>query len=224
MDFHPGGMNELMRAAGKESTQLFKQVHAWVNWGSLLGKCKVGHLVQGDDVQYAELDKEEDKNEPESAAADSASVEKFVDTNFIVLNETESLYQINVNNRFNLDMPANRLASQTVAHPLLATYWIDDLKLFELFFQFENTISADDLMIDNTEDRRIRVKVHLAGTAFYSFNCRLPSKVQSKFEHSLQENGKLFKLTLTKLEDELWAGQINRGDYRFELVNQSVSS
>lgn len=231
MQFHPGGVTELMRAAGRESTQLFKQVHAWVNWASLLGKCKVGHLVPGDDVQYAELDKEQPNKQEEgresgSAQKDAAgSAEQFVDTNFIVLNETESLYQINVNNRFNLDAPLNQLrASQTVTNPLLAAYWIDDLKLFDLFFQFENAISADDLMVDISEERRVKVKIQLPSATFYSFNCRLPSKVAPKFEHSLQEGGKLLKLTLTKFEDELWAGQINRDNYRFELARQSISS
>lgn len=226
IDFHPGGASELRRAAGKDCTQLFKQVHAWVNYASLLGKCKIGHLVPGDDVQYAELDKEEEKNDGGSATAvaDAATVDQFVDTNFIVLNETESLYQINVNNRFNLDAPLVKAGSQTAANPLSAAYWIDDLKLFDLYFQFKNEISENDLMIDITEERRVKVKVHLPGATFYSFNCRLPSKVESKFGHSIQENGKLFKLTLTKLEDELWAGQINRGDYQFELAKQSISS
>ena len=225
IDFHPGGASELRRAAGKDCTQLFKQVHAWVNFASLLGKCKVGHLVPGDDVQYAELDKEEEKKEAGSAAvADSTSVEQFVDTNFIVLNETESLYQINVNNRFNLDTPATKL-NQTAVNPLLAAYWIDDLKLFDLYFQFGNAISPNDLMIDTTEERRVKVKVHLGtGATFYSFDCRLPSKVEQKFDYCIEESGKQFKLTLTKLEDELWAGQINRGDYQFELAKQTISS
>lgn len=226
MQFHPGGVDELMRAAGRESTQLFKQVHAWVNWASLLGKCKVGHLVPGDDVLYAELDKEEpDKQESGSATEKdaAASTEQFVDTNFIVLNETESLYQINVNKRFNLDEPVNKLG-QTPGNSLLATYWIDDLRLFDLFFQFEQAISADDLMVDISAERRLKVKIHLPGASFYSLNCRLPSKVQPKFEHSLQEAGKLLKLTLTKFEDELWAGQINRDYYSFELAKQSITS
>jgi len=29
-DYHPGGVDELMRAAGKDGTVLFQQTHAWV--------------------------------------------------------------------------------------------------------------------------------------------------------------------------------------------------
>nr|CAD7595866.1 unnamed protein product [Timema genevievae] len=44
MDFHPGGEEELMRRVGKDATDLFNQVHAWVNFESLLQKCLVGRL------------------------------------------------------------------------------------------------------------------------------------------------------------------------------------
>lgn len=44
MDFHPGGIDELMKGAGKDATKLFDNVHAWVNYQSLLQKCVVGRL------------------------------------------------------------------------------------------------------------------------------------------------------------------------------------
>uniref|UniRef100_A0A1B6DYH6 Uncharacterized protein n=1 Tax=Clastoptera arizonana TaxID=38151 RepID=A0A1B6DYH6_9HEMI len=44
MDFHPGGEEELMRGVGKDATQLFNQVHAWVNYESILQKCVIGRL------------------------------------------------------------------------------------------------------------------------------------------------------------------------------------
>ena len=80
MDFHPGGISELMRGVGKAATKLFEsvspiniqfindqrddpsydrlfyfyvpidrplQVHAWVNYQSILQKCVVGRLSRG---------------------------------------------------------------------------------------------------------------------------------------------------------------------------------
>lgn len=44
LDFHPGGVDELMRGAGKDATSLFDEVHAWVNYESLLAKCFIGPL------------------------------------------------------------------------------------------------------------------------------------------------------------------------------------
>uniref|UniRef100_A0A0A9VV35 Cytochrome b5 reductase 4 n=1 Tax=Lygus hesperus TaxID=30085 RepID=A0A0A9VV35_LYGHE len=49
LDFHPGGVSELMRGAGIDGTELFNKVHPWVNFESLLAKCLVGRLVGGND-------------------------------------------------------------------------------------------------------------------------------------------------------------------------------
>uniref|UniRef100_W8BMG6 Cytochrome b5 reductase 4 n=2 Tax=Ceratitis capitata TaxID=7213 RepID=W8BMG6_CERCA len=44
MDFHPGGVDELMRGVGRDATKLFDEVHAWVNYQQLLIKCYIGPL------------------------------------------------------------------------------------------------------------------------------------------------------------------------------------
>nr|CAD1817545.1 unnamed protein product [Ananas comosus var. bracteatus] len=44
MKFHPGGVDMLMKAAGKDCTSLFNKYHAWVNAEFLLEKCLVGYL------------------------------------------------------------------------------------------------------------------------------------------------------------------------------------
>ncbi|KAI9193682.1 cytochrome b5-like heme/steroid binding domain-containing protein [Polychytrium aggregatum] len=43
--FHPGGVTQLMRGAGKDATELFFKVHPWVNLDMLLSQCMVGFLV-----------------------------------------------------------------------------------------------------------------------------------------------------------------------------------
>lgn len=45
MDFHPGGRDELLRGSGMDATALFNEVHAWVNFESMLEKCFLGPLV-----------------------------------------------------------------------------------------------------------------------------------------------------------------------------------
>ena len=44
LKFHPGGVGELMRGAGKvgEAERLFMEVHPWINWDGILGECLVG--------------------------------------------------------------------------------------------------------------------------------------------------------------------------------------
>lgn len=44
MDFHPGGVDELMKGVGIDATKMFDDVHAWVNYEQLLAKCLVGPL------------------------------------------------------------------------------------------------------------------------------------------------------------------------------------
>ncbi|KAM7420043.1 hypothetical protein PAMA_014652 [Pampus argenteus] len=45
MDYHPGGEVELMKAAGIDGTDLFDQVHRWVNYESMLKECLVGRMA-----------------------------------------------------------------------------------------------------------------------------------------------------------------------------------
>ena len=45
MDYHPGGWEELVRGAGIDATDLFNEVHRWVNYESMLTSCLIGKLV-----------------------------------------------------------------------------------------------------------------------------------------------------------------------------------
>ncbi|VDK43672.1 unnamed protein product [Anisakis simplex] len=44
LTFHPGGVNELMRAAGCDGTILFNKYHAWINHETMLKACFVGYF------------------------------------------------------------------------------------------------------------------------------------------------------------------------------------
>lgn len=46
LEFHPGGVDEMMKGAGIDATELFNETHAWVNYNSMLKKCLVGNLSQ----------------------------------------------------------------------------------------------------------------------------------------------------------------------------------
>jgi cytochrome b involved in lipid metabolism len=45
MPFHPGGEKELMRAAGRDGTQLFQEIHSWINWDTMLEQSLIGPYV-----------------------------------------------------------------------------------------------------------------------------------------------------------------------------------
>lgn len=42
LDFHPGGAQILLKAAGTDGTALFQRYHPWVNVQGLLGLCFLG--------------------------------------------------------------------------------------------------------------------------------------------------------------------------------------
>lgn len=57
-DYHPGGVPELLRGAGRDGTKLFGEIHPWVNYETMLSACLVGLMVEepeGD--KESEMDK-----------------------------------------------------------------------------------------------------------------------------------------------------------------------
>lgn len=45
IDYHPGGVDEIMKSAGRDGTALFNKYHSWVNPERLLENCWVGILI-----------------------------------------------------------------------------------------------------------------------------------------------------------------------------------
>lgn len=45
LDFHPGGADELMRAAGTDASLLFDENHRWINYKGMLKSCAIGPFI-----------------------------------------------------------------------------------------------------------------------------------------------------------------------------------
>ncbi|CCH43080.1 putative nitrate reductase [NADH] [Wickerhamomyces ciferrii] len=43
--FHPGGIEEIMKCAGRDGTSLFNKYHSWVNFERMLENCFVGFYI-----------------------------------------------------------------------------------------------------------------------------------------------------------------------------------
>jgi hypothetical protein len=43
--FHPGGVPQLLRAAGKDGTKLIMEIHPWVNIDMMISKCCIGYAI-----------------------------------------------------------------------------------------------------------------------------------------------------------------------------------
>nr|KAF6504536.1 cytochrome b5 reductase 4 [Rousettus aegyptiacus] len=95
MEYHPGGEDELMRAAGSDGTDLFDQVHRWVNYESMLKECLVGRMAVKSAVpkDYHEEKKVLNGMLPKSQAADPLAKESPVSPSYDWF-QTDSLVTI----------------------------------------------------------------------------------------------------------------------------------
>jgi cytochrome b involved in lipid metabolism len=44
IDYHPGGVEEIMKGAGRDSTELYMKYHPWVNADAVLGRLRLGKI------------------------------------------------------------------------------------------------------------------------------------------------------------------------------------
>lgn len=51
LPYHPGGVPELMKAAGRDGTKLFGEIHPWVNWEGMLESCLIGVAVGEEELK-----------------------------------------------------------------------------------------------------------------------------------------------------------------------------
>ena len=64
LDYHPGGVDMLMKGGGKDCTSLFNKYHSWVNIDGLLSKCLIGILVDNDkNISITEDEEQEEQNQ-----------------------------------------------------------------------------------------------------------------------------------------------------------------
>ena len=45
VNYHPGGIPQLCRGAGKDATALISRIHPWVNVELMLDRCMIGYLL-----------------------------------------------------------------------------------------------------------------------------------------------------------------------------------
>ncbi|KAF5270726.1 hypothetical protein FQA39_LY01464 [Lamprigera yunnana] len=123
LPFHPGGSEELMKGIGIDATTLFDEVHAWVNYESLLQKCYLGRLVSIDpQINARELffGKEEVK---------SPKANKTVAPKILPPNKVSPLEDANL-----IDTPEELNLTEKELRPLPKFDWIQKTDYITLIF------------------------------------------------------------------------------------------
>jgi len=127
MDYHPGGWEELVRGAGIDATNLFNEVHKWVNYESMLKACLIGKLVS-DPITLAKpisLKKKADVTKEISPPFNKSPVIPPIS----LVKKSDTLYNI--------------------AHDW---YQTDTTVVITLYTKTINSISKDDITVEIMED------------------------------------------------------------------------
>ena len=145
MDYHPGGWEELVRGAGIDATNLFNEVHKWVNYESMLKACLIGKLVS-DPITLAKpisLKKKTDATKEISVPFNKSPVIPPIS----LVKKSDALFNI--------------------AHDW---YQTDTTVVITLYTKRINSISEDDIVVEIMEDEN---RKNDSGNYFQFFNVEL---------------------------------------------------
>lgn len=148
LEFHPGGIDELMRGAGKDSTQLFDEVHRWVNVDSMLEKCYVGRLKSEQIVSRKESNSSQKSNTSISLslkAKSSVNVPKETDSNIIPSydwTQTESSVIVTINTQWD-DMKTEYLVINRDEKDLNIIAFIKNNNKYQIHIVLEEHVTSD---------------------------------------------------------------------------------
>ena len=145
MDYHPGGWEELVRGAGIDATNLFNEVHKWVNYESMLKACLIGKLV-----------------------SDPISLAKPIS----LKKKTDATKEISVPFNKSPVIPPISLVKKSDALFNIAHDWYqtDTTVVITLYTKRINSISEDDIVVEIMEDEN---RKNDSGNYFQFFNVEL---------------------------------------------------
>lgn len=240
MDFHPGGVEELMKGVGMDATQMFEDVHAWVNYDQMLNKCYIGPLCCGGGDGGGSASKivsstsSSQLNTGSSLAANFRLPFSISANNFI----TNSLAPpSNSSNTGTGDVKRAVPVAQEVPQIIPRFDWIQ--KTSELIFVFYTrafcnpglVIESIEGSADGTTSVEVRINVDGGSASFLAkFSITEPVRWPCSVKSSL-ETGKV-ELNFVKIQPKLWSSygtmemtkasddleQQLRGDYEYRVV------
>ncbi|NXP56358.1 NB5R4 reductase, partial [Heliornis fulica] len=186
MEYHPGGEDELMKAAGTDGTDLFDQVHRWVNYESMLKECLVGRMA----VKPTAAPKGEDfKKEIISII----SLSCFHITSFSKTGEGLQLFSSVISAQFFC-----QICLASVSYDWFQT---DSLIVIVIYTKQKDMIA--ELVIVDCEDKRLRGEI-IVGDHSYLIEVDLDHAVQEDLAVNVAEKVGKVEIILKKKDNIHW--------------------
>ncbi|XP_071492807.1 cytochrome b5 reductase 4-like [Diadema antillarum] len=146
MEYHPGGAEELERGLGKDATDLFNQIHRWVNVESMLEKCHIGPLQKKDPMASFKIPGQ--KLPPKETETSNDSTLNWPDTV-----EDMPWYMCKL-----------RKWNHTKAKAKHDWYQVNDQVVISIYAKSQ--FFVPECLVTDVEDRRLRVTVYLDNMLF----------------------------------------------------------
>uniref|UniRef100_A0A1E1X9K2 Cytochrome b5 reductase 4 n=1 Tax=Amblyomma aureolatum TaxID=187763 RepID=A0A1E1X9K2_9ACAR len=170
MDYHPGGVDELLRGVGKDATDLFNQVHKWVNFESMLEKCLIGKIV-GPAVQIRKS---------------SFPVPRIPFIKKLQRTDTTT----------SEDVPD--ISEETSPRPAVSYEWFQDDSTITVSIQSKgDAIIEQDKVVADLSGKALRIRVRLA-KYFFIFHVELQENVYSSYNVQVKCKLKCLEVQLVK--------------------------
>lgn len=214
MDFHPGGVDELMKGVGIDATKLFDDVHAWVNYEQLLGKCLIGPLrnvvtlnIASSTTKSASADGNRTKERTQSIAPNGGTF-KTPFLPFMSLDKSLSMKQF--------DAPV------APAEIVPRFDWIQKTTNLTLVFYTKSLCNPGIIIVGDVDSKKLDISVQIECVILHSFSFQLLHEVEWPPTAVVvnQETGKI-EIALNKTVPALWSnyGSLNRRKLLDEISN-----
>ncbi|KAH8021288.1 hypothetical protein HPB51_014482 [Rhipicephalus microplus] len=170
MEYHPGGVDELLKGVGKDATDLFNQVHKWVNFESMLEKCLIGKVV-GPAVQVRKS---------------SFPVPRIPFIKKLQWTDTAT----------SEDVPD--ISEGTSPKPAVSYEWFQDDSTVTITIQsMGDAIIEEDKVVADLSGKTLRIRLRLS-KYFYFFHVELQDNVYSSYNVQVKCKLKCLEIQLVK--------------------------
>lgn len=216
LDYHPGGPDEIMRSAGGDATDLFNEVHRWINYPVILAKCLIGPYKA--DSPLTPTGRANFKTMTESKSS--------IDTKTIDGNETKTTNRkdptvarkaprrqsialtVPETNHYNELLLHNNSTTNLNQVQQPPTYVImQDKSCIKIKIQDLKTlplIRARHLICDLNANMELHLSIILSMDWLYRVHLRFQQPIEEHFTASLSNDDRTITILLNKREQSIW--------------------